>query len=406
MTVYRAAWVCPITCAPISSGWFSVSDGRIDAVGIPGQPPPSSPVCDLGAVVVLPGLVNAHTHLELSYLRGRVPPASSFIGWIKQLFLSRGGRRENPEDPKVVDAATQAAHEARSFGTAAVGDIGNSLASPRPIAEAGMHGLVFHELIGFNHRDGSIVEATRPERERAGSAAPDRVRVSIGPHAPYSVSPELFRAIRAEADRMDSGIMSVHLAESAAELDLLRDGSGPWPGLLTLIGAMPPGWAPPRLDPVAYLESLGMLDGRTLVVHGVQLTDEELRRLASIGCTLVTCPRSNQWVGAGVPPIERFYASGVRVAIGSDSLASVEDLNLFAELKTMRWLAPSIPARLILESATLTGATALGFGDSIGSIEAGKLAELIAVDVPEGELDVEEYLLSGIDERRIHWVPV
>jgi aminodeoxyfutalosine deaminase len=278
--------------------------------------------------------------------------------------------------------------------------------SPTPIAEAGMRGIVFHELIGFNNRDGSMVEATRSERERAGLVAPDRVRVSIGPHAPYSVSPELFRAIRAEADRLDSGITSVHLAESVAELDLLRDGSGPWPGLLTLIGAMPPGWTPPRLDPVAYLESLGMLDVRTLVVHGVQLTDGELRRLAAVGCTLVTCPRSNQWVGAGVPPVDRFYASGARIAVGTDSLASVEDLNLFSELMTMRWLAPSIPARQILESATLIGATALGLGASLGSIEPGKLAELLAVDVPEGEPDVEEYLLSGIDERRIHWVPV
>jgi cytosine/adenosine deaminase-related metal-dependent hydrolase len=169
---------------------------------------------------------------------------------------------------------------------------------------------------------------------------------------------------------------------------------------------MPPGWTPPRLDPVAYLESLGMLDVRTIVVHGVQLTDDELRRLAAIGCTLVTCPRSNQWVGAGVPPVDRFYASGARIAVGTDSLASVEDLNLFSELKTMRWLAPSIPARQILESATLSGATALGLDASIGSIEPGKLAELLAVDVPEGELDVEEYLLSGIDQRRIHWVPV
>ena len=404
MTVYRAAWVCPITQPPIRGGWFSVSSGRINEVGAPEQRP-SSPITDLGAVAVLPGLVNAHTHLELSYLRGRVPPASSFIGWVKQLFLSRGGRRENPDDPKVVDAAQRAAREARAFGTAAVGDVSNSLASVGSIAETGMQGLVFHELLGFNHRDGAVVVASGAERERAGAVAPDRIRVSICPHAPYSVSPELFRAIRAEVDRCEPRITSVHLAESTAELDLLRDGSGPWPGLLTLIGAMPPGWRAPRLDPVAYLESLGMLDSRTLVVHGVQLTDESLRRLAVIGCTLVTCPRSNQWVGAGVPPVERFYASGVRVAVGTDSLASVEDLNLFAELKTLRWLAPTTPAGRILESATLVGAAALGLSDQLGSIEPGKRAELITVDLPDDEIDVEEYLLTGIDERQVRWVP-
>ena len=118
----------------------------------------------------------------------------------------------------------------------------------------------------------------------------------------------------------------------------------------------------------------------------------------------MTCPRSNQWVGVGVPPIERFYASGVRVAVGTDSLASVDDLNLFQELKAMRWIAPAVPARRFLESATRSGATALGLADSLGTIEAGKRAALIAVDLPGVIEDVEEYLVSGISERQIRWV--
>jgi aminodeoxyfutalosine deaminase len=118
----------------------------------------------------------------------------------------------------------------------------------------------------------------------------------------------------------------------------------------------------------------------------------------------VTCPRSNQWVGAGLPPIERFYRSGVRVAVGTDSLASVGDLNVFSELRLMRQIAPGIPAPDILASATRQGADALGFGDTLGTIEPGKRAELIAVTVPEGANDVEEYLLSGIDPDQVTWV--
>jgi len=167
---------------------------------------------------------------------------------------------------------------------------------------------------------------------------------------------------------------------------------------------MPDGWTPPRTGPVEYLESLGVLDQRTLVVHGVQLQEAALARLAAIGCTLVTCPRSNQWVGVGVPPIERFYGSGVSVAIGTDSLASVDDLNLFEELKTMRWLAPSLHPRRLLESATRNGAEALGLGDQLGTIEVGKRAALISVDVPQSVNDVEEYLVSGVPEQRIRWV--
>jgi cytosine/adenosine deaminase-related metal-dependent hydrolase len=360
---------------------------------------------DLGDVAILPGLVNAHTHLELSWLRGRVPPANTFGDWIKQLFVNRGGRSERQDDTTVTDAARQAAREMRESGIAAVGDISNSLSSIEPIRASGLRGLVFHELLGFNVTHGRSVTETRPLRDAAARLGGDAVRVSVAPHAPYSVSPEMFRAIRDEVTRSSVPITSVHLGESESEVDFLRDGTGPWPGILKWVGAAREDWSPPGLGPVEYLDSLGVLDPRTLVVHGVQLDERALERLAGVGCTLVTCPRSNQWVGVGVPPVQRFYASGVRVAIGTDSLASVDDLNVFAELKTMRWLAPGIPARELLESATRIGAEALGFGDELGTIDVGKRAELIAVDLAAAAAsDVEEYLVSGIDPRQVRWV--
>ena len=404
MMVYRAAWICPISQAPIQNGWLTVCDRRIERVGAPGEPPPTTSAHDLGSVAVLPGLVNAHTHLELSWLRGRVPPAASFVDWIKQMFLARGGKIERIGDPRVIDAALVAAREARAAGTIAVGDISNSLATVGTIRDAGMTGLVFHELLGFNLVDGQSVDDTRAHREVAAAVAAEHVRVTLAPHAPYSVSPELFRAIRAEVSRSRVPITSVHLGESPGEMEFLKDGSGPWPGILRMVGAHRDDWTPPGTGPVEYLDSLGVLDAHTLVVHGVQLDAASLARLAAIGCTLVTCPRSNQWVGVGAPPIARFYASGVKVAVGTDSLASVDDLNAFSELRAMRCLAPSVPARQLLESATLTGARALGLGDELGSIEAGKRAELIAVDLPTHVDNVEEYLLSGIDPRNIRWV--
>jgi 5-methylthioadenosine/S-adenosylhomocysteine deaminase len=148
-----------------------------------------------------------------------------------------------------------------------------------------------------------------------------------------------------------------------------------------------------------------MVDEHLLAVHGVYFTDAELARLAAAGATLVTCPRSNRWTGAGVPPVERFYASGVRVAVGTDSLASVDDLNLFAELAEVRRLAPGVPAARILESATLAGAVALGFDSELGSITPGKRAQLLAVRLPAGVADVEEYLLSGaIEAGDLYWL--
>ena len=140
-------------------------------------------------------------------------------------------------------------------------------------------------------------------------------------------------------------------------------------------------------------------------MHGVQLSEIELSRLAAAGATLVTCPRSNRWTGVGDPPASRFYRSGVRVAVGTDSLASVDDLNVFSELAAIRRLAPDVPARALLDSATRAGAEALGFEDAFGTIEPGKLAELIAVRVPAGVADVEEYLVSGIQPSRHSLAP-
>jgi cytosine/adenosine deaminase-related metal-dependent hydrolase len=134
------------------------------------------------------------------------------------------------------------------------------------------------------------------------------------------------------------------------------------------------------------------------------MSPEDLARLAARGATLVTCPRSNGHTGAGAPPIEEFYASGVRVAVGTDSLASAPDLNVFAELATLRALAPSVPASALLASATIEGARALGFDGEYGSIEPGKAARLVAVALPPGTADVEEYLVTGIGPDQVSWV--
>ena len=147
-----------------------------------------------------------------------------------------------------------------------------------------------------------------------------------------------------------------------------------------------------------------MLSEHLLAVHGVHLSYRDLVQLAAAGATLVTCPRSNHWVGAGSPPVERFYASGVRVAIGTDSLASVEDLNVFAEMAAIRRISPAVPARTILESATRIGAEALGFGSEFGTIEPGKQAALLAVQVPADVEDVEEYLVGGIAPGQLVWL--
>ena len=399
MRVYRAAWILPIAAPPIRDGWVAVEQGVVADLGTGTQPG----AIDLGDAVVLPALVNAHTHLELSHLRGVVPPADRFLDWIRGVMAARG-TQPDAHAPAVLAAARVAISAARASGTGVMGDISNTLATVPLLEEAGMPARVFYELLGFNVDDPvDRVGRARTEADRAQRHATG-IRISLAPHAPYSVSPALFRAIREDLDAHAADRSSVHLAESPDEVEFIEHGTGGWPELLRAVGAWADAWRPAGRSPVRYLSDLGFLDSRVLAVHGVQCSGDDLTVLKALGTTVVSCPRSNRYVGVGDPPIESFYAVGVPVALGTDSLASVEDLNMFAELAAARRLAPRVPARDLLESATLRGARALGFGAQFGSIEAGKRAALIAVRVPGRVDDVEEYLLSGIEPAVVAWL--
>ena len=395
MVVFRARWVLPIAQAPIPNGWVAVASGRIVGVGGEGDTlPPHDAEIVLDAAI-MPGLVNAHTHLELSWMRGQVPPAPSMPQWVERLLALRQTAGHDPADPIV-----EAIREVRAAGTALVGDITNTFAAYEPLADSDLSAAIFRELLGFSVTDPeAAVAATRHEIEALTPIA--WLRPSIVPHAPYSVSPSLLRAIAAASANER---VSIHLGESAEELEFLRSGTGAWRHLLERLGVWTGAWIAPGTSPVDYIAAHGLVNERLLAVHCVQLTDPELATLAAAGATVVTCPRSNRWTGAGLPSVERFYASGVRVAVGTDSLSSVEDLNLFEELKLMRQLAPAVPARAILASATKAGADALGFGDELGTIEVGKRAELIAVALPATVGDVEQYLLGGIALSDIRWL--
>jgi cytosine/adenosine deaminase-related metal-dependent hydrolase len=396
---FTAEWVLPITGPPIQGGTVTVNRGRIAAVD---DPAATSPV-QLGRVAVLPALVNAHTHLELSYLHKRVPPSTSFNTWVLELMAQRRGS-PTPDAPPILEAARYAISRARATGTGLVGDVSNTLITVPLLREAGMAAHVFYELIGFNHPD--PVGRVREARAAANAAGLQRdgVRVSLAPHAPYSVSSALFKAIRTDADAHAHPVTTVHLGESAAEVELLRHGTGPAREMLERLGVWTAEWQIPGVSPTEYLTTLGFLRPHTLVVHGVQFTSSDLANVRAAGAPLVSCPRSNKYVGAGTPPLESFYTAGVPVAFGTDSLASVEDLNMFAELAEARRIAPVVSARDLLRSATLTGAQALRYDDEYGSIEVGKRAALIAVRVPPHVDDVEEYLVRGVQPHAISWL--
>jgi cytosine/adenosine deaminase-related metal-dependent hydrolase len=402
---YHASWIVPIAQPPIRDGWVAVDNERIVAYGAGRPPGDGGGDVDLGGVALLPGLVNAHTHLELSYLHNRVPPASQFVTWIRGVMSARR-EQPDPEAPAILDAVDRAIAGAIACGTAVVGDITNTLVTIPRLMQSPLAAMVFYELIRFNASAPPDADAVvQKARAELLARRPDgHVRGSLAAHAPYSVALALFRAIKHAVDREPQAPWSLHLAESVDELEFLQRGTGAWRALLEAVGAWDESWSPPRVSPVRYLDDAGLVDARLVAVHGVQMTPVDLRTLAARGATLVTCPRSNAHTGAGTAPIEAFYEAGVRVAVGTDSLASAPDLSVFAELAVMRALAPAVPAASLLESATRQGARALGFDADYGTIEPGKRAKLLAVDVPAGTDDVEEYLVSGVTPDRIQWI--
>ena len=404
MIRYHAAWILPISEPPIRGGWLAVDRGRVVALGAAGKRVlcDGAQVVNLGDVAVLPGLVNAHTHLELSYLRDEVPPASQFVTWVRGVMKARR-ERPDPAGSEILGAVDRALKEAVACGTAIVGDISNTLVTFGPLTRSPLAAVVFYELIRFNTTDPAGVVA-KALGDLQALVPTERVRVSLAAHAPYSVAPLVLRAIREAIDRDPFAPCSIHLSESAEEVEFIRSGGGPWRALLEEIGSWDPAWVPPGGTPVQFLDDSGFLDGRVLAVHGVQMTTADLDRLVARGTALVTCPRSNGHTGAGAPPIEDFYNYGVKVAVGTDSLASAPDLNVFAELATMRALAPTVSAGALLDSATRQGARALGFDAAYGTIEPGKSGRLLAVSVPADTDDVEEYLVSGIEQHQIRWI--
>ena len=403
--IFRARWLLPIHRAPVTDGWIRVRDGRIVALGEGAAPEaPDERVEDLGAAVILPGLVNAHTHLELSWMAGLVPPAASMHEWIRALMRRRRAGVPGGADEEA-RALDQAVTVVRATGTALVGDVSNSLSSVRAMARGGLGGVVFHELIGFSIVDAAPV--VREARVRLGGLAAEvagvdpPIALTLAAHAPYSVSPALFREI---AEGHVAGPLAVHLGESFEEVEFLRSGRGPIREVLRQLGVWTDSWSVPACDPVEYLQRVGYLRPGVLAAHAVHLRADALERLADAGGAVVTCPRSNAWVGAGLPRVAQFYGAGLPVAIGTDSLASSPSLNLFDELAELRRIAPDVSAGCLLESATRTGAEVLGLGQEYGTLAPGKRAALIAVRIPDGVTDVEEWLVGGIaagDIRRV-----
>jgi len=372
-TLYRAAFVVPVSAPPIRDGFVSVRDGIITGVGPVGERPEfaNAREIDLGGAILMPGFVNAHTHLELSHLEGAVRADRGFVAWIEEQLKVRA---ERPAE-EVAPAIRKAIAALEANGTAAVADVSNSLATVGSLRDSGLHALVLHEILGFDPaKAAAVMEQTKAARGTARAVAESggRVRIEVAAHAPHSISAALFKLLLA-----DGGVRSIHVAESRSEDDFLRNGGGPWREFLDRrVGPMP--FEPAHTSPVRYLDALGVLTPGLLAVHCVRVDEEDAKILALRGAIAVLCPRSNEFLGNGVPPLAMLLGNGVSIALGTDSLASSASLDVIEDARLLVRKFPRVPKTALLHALTRGGALALGFND-LGEIRPGARAKFSAV---------------------------
>jgi cytosine/adenosine deaminase-related metal-dependent hydrolase len=386
----RARHVLPIAVDAIENGWVRIERGRIARVG---RGRPSGPVHDLGDAIILPGLVNAHTHLEFSDLDRPLPAGGGLPAWIERVVAMRRSRAAAGVDDtaRLRAAVASGLEQSAAAGVTAIGEI--ATASHPLVGQAGPLVRVFREALGLVPVAMAAARST-VVRDLARMNS-EGTCTGISPHAPYSVAESLGRQVIGEAVRRQLPVM-MHLAESRDEADLLATGGGAFRTLLEQLGAWQPG-TPPRLLSLADWITLLARAPRGVVVHGTFLPEDQaaLSRLARHRDRLcvVVCPRTTLAISGRLPPVEAFLAAGIRVAIGTDSRASNPDLSVLAECRTLVDVGVVSP-REALTMATRQGAWALAFERRCGMLAPGRAADLAILRPSSRHADPSEAVLD------------
>lgn len=379
-----ADWVLPISRPPIRRGAVLVQGTSVVEVGRES---------DLRALAkdvehvhfegctLLPGLVNAHTHLSLSALEGLLEP-ESFDLWLPKLVAAM--KAWDADD--FAASAALGANQSLESGVTVVGDIVYGPEAVAVASDAGLGGVFYWEVLGVEgprlYAELERMEFPRGDHPACGR----RTRCGLSPHSTYTAGPSLLRALHDLALELRLPV-AVHVAESVVEAELLSEGTGP---LAATAERLAKGFEVPHCGAVAYLDRLGVLDGTT-AVHLGQTLPTDIPRLAATARGVVTCPRSNRFLSNRTPRIERMRLAGIPVGVGTDSAASNNDLDLLEEVRLLQSIDPNLTARDLLESVTASGAIAIGVEDRFGILERGMEADVAvfrtgATDSPEETL--------------------
>lgn len=383
---YHARWVVPVATPPVERGTVVVEDDRIAWVGPTAHAPAGGRDEDLGDSILTPGLVNAHTHLDLTVMRGFLEDLP-FFDWIRALTRARN---DVLSESDLRDSAMLGIAEGLLAGVTTFGDTAASSGPFDAMREMGVRGIAYREVFGPDPAECSVsMEGLKSHVAAMRATATPLVRVGVSPHAPYSVSDALFAAVADYAAR-ESLPVAVHVAESAEEGALVEQGSGRFADFLRSRSIAV---APRAATPMALLGAAGLLRAGTLLIHCVHASADDIHAVSNGGCGVAHCPASNAKLGHGIAPLAEFIAAGARVGLGSDSMASNNQMDILGEARLALLLQRSRPgrgaalsARAALRLATLGGAEALRLDTDIGALAVGKQADMaaFAIDATHG----------------------
>ncbi len=379
-----ARWILPVSTPPILGGWLRLVGGRVVEIG---RGPPPHGAEDFGDVALLPGLVNAHTHLEFSDLEQPIGrPGTPLHHWIGQVIAARGTTDERRKHA----AITRGLAESKAAGVRLLGEITTPPCN-YVLPDESIDLVSFAEVIGLSPQRwqerfaAALKHQGRDEHQGRAEHRGKIERTGWSPHAPYSTQRGAIAQCLEHAARVGSPV-AMHVAESPAERELLEQGTGPFADALRELGVWREGLFPWPREPVASLIDQLARAPQALLVHGNDLCEAEIERIRGhVNLTVVYCPRTHARFGNPPHPIARLLAAGVRVALGTDSRASNPDLNLWGEVQWLLRHRTDLDPSRVLEMATLAGAEALGRRD-VGRIEPGGQPGLCFLETEANEV--------------------